>query len=442
MKPFPVRIACVLAFTAAPWGTAGVRAQAVPSRPAATPEADTLTLTLGEAQRLALVQNPEFLAQRQESAIARGQLRQARLPAFNPELELRAPGATQTGIGAYEATLGQEVEWAGQRGMRVRAAALSVARSDLAVRDAARLSVSEASEAYYAALVARTRLQLAEDVLALNQRLLAAVRAQLREGEISAMEANLAEIEAGRAQARVLAARREATAAELDLKRAVGIAPAQPVRLAEEVPAPPAAATLHGDSLVALALARRPDLAARSAGVREAEALTQLTRREGVPNVRVSAVAERDGTGEPSRVGFGLGVPLPLLNRNQGRVAEQEARTQQARLETRATELRVRSEVNAAHQAYVSASEEAAVYEASVLGPARRNRELLETAYRAGKIDLPTLLLVRNQLMDAELGYWDTWLARRRALVELETATATLAGAETSAPPSSETNER
>ena len=79
-----------------------------------------------------------------------------------------------------------------------------------------------------------------------------------------------------------------------------------------------------------------------------------------------------------------------------------------------------------AYQAYVSASEEASVFEQDVLQRAQRDQLLLDAAFREGKIDLLTLLLLRNQLLDAELSYWDTWLAHRRALVALESATASI----------------
>jgi outer membrane protein TolC len=62
-----------------------------------------------------------------------------------------------------------------------------------------------------------------------------------------------------------------------------------------------------------------------------------------------------------------------------------------------------------------------------VLQPARENQQLLEKAFRAGKVGLPTLVLLRNQLLDAELGYVDAILAQRRALVALQAATASLA---------------
>lgn len=425
MSSFLERTSCALIVAAA--AAMPVRAQN-PATPAQSGgAADSVTLTLREAQRLAVRQNPSFLADAQASAIARAQLRQARLPAFNPEAEVRLPGlATGGGAGDYELALMQNVEWAGQRGLRSAAGRQGVSRADFGVRNAARLAVVEASIAFYTALAAQRRLALAEEALVLNERLQSAVRIQLREGEISALESNLAEIEGGRARARVLAARRELTAAEADLRIATGLGGSGPLRLVDEVPPAPSAGQLQADSLVAFALVRRPDLAEAQAGMQELETLTRLARREALPAVRVGVVAERaDGEGDP-RVGIGVGMAIPLLNRNQGRIAERRAEAEQASLRRRAVEARVQQQVVQAARAYAAASEEAAVYETAVLQPARENRALLETAYRAGKIDLPTLLLVRNQLLDAEAGYWDAWLARRRALAELEAAIGTL----------------
>ena len=57
-----------------------------------------------------------------------------------------------------------------------------------------------------------------------------------------------------------------------------------------------------------------------------------------------------------------------------------------------------------------------------MLVPARENQSLLEIAYREGKSDLPTILLLRNQLLEAELDYLDAWLAARTSLANLEAA--------------------
>ncbi len=403
---------------------------------------DTLVLRLGDVQRLAVRQNPAFLAASQETDIARGALRQAGVYPFNPELGLVSPGTAAGGAASpFELTLSQEVEWAGQRGLRVGAARHGVTRATSIVRDAGRVTVAGASTAFYRALATEQRLRLAEEVFALNERLLRAVRTQLSEGEISVLEGNLAEIEFGRARARVLAARRASATAEVELKRELGVDPATPIRLQDDATAPLPSA-IAPDSLVTLALTRRPDLTAGRAATRQAATLASLARREGIPNLRVGAVGEQDRDGGNSRVGLSVGLGVPLFNRNQGLVAQRQAEARRAALELAATELRVRTEVTAAANAYRAASDEAAVFEASVLEPARRNMPLLEEAYRAGKVPLTTLLLLRNQLLDAELGYWDAWLARREALVVLQAATGAIAPALDDAPDSSERTTR
>jgi cobalt-zinc-cadmium efflux system outer membrane protein len=385
---------------------------------------DTVVVSLTDVQRRVLEKNPAFLSEQQSAEIARGELKQARVYPLNPELSIEIPGASSspTDDDDYRASLTQGIEWAGQRGLRIRAAQAGVTRADAAVRNAARLGVAEASVAFYRALAAKQRLKLAEDVLALNQRLLEAVHIQLREGEISALEGNLAEIEFGRARARVLAVRREVNATTLQLKRLLAIPSYQEIRLVDDNSAAPSFTTLSIDSLVTEAHVRRPDLAMHRTAIREFDLLGQLARRDGIPVLQLSAVAERDREGGNPRIGVGVGFALPIFSRNQGVIAQRRAQSQQALLEARAVELQIREEVATAVQAYAAASEETLIFETSVLEPARRNSQLLEAAYRAGKLALPTLLLLRNQLLEAELGYWDAWLTQREALVQLQAA--------------------
>lgn len=391
--------------------------------------ADTITLSLPDARRLALRQNPGYRAARQTLGIARGDLRQARTYPFNPELELEAPGAASSrAFNAYEARLTQSVEWAGQRGLRVQAARTGLGRVDAEVRDAARATLGEVSTAYLSAFASERRLAITRQVLAQSERLVAATRTQLQEGEISTLEANLAEIEFGRIRARVLAAERETSSARLSLRRTLGLHPEQPLRLTgEHVPAPDIPHPAE-DSLVARALAHRPDLAARTAAVAELRTLSRLAAREALPNLSIGALVGREAPDGSAGVGLLLGVTLPIFDRRQGVRLQRAAQVEQAVLEARAVQLAVRAEVADALRAYQSASEEAAVLEAAVLEPARRSQALLEIAFEAGKLGLPELLLLRNQLLDAELGYWETWLALQNARVALEVATASLLG--------------
>lgn len=398
----------------------------------AAAQGDSLTLSIVDVKRLALLQNPSLLAVQLETAIANGALRQARVLQFNPELALQSVGASGgEAARPFELVLTEEIEWAGQRGLRIAAARMGRTRAFAVVQDAGRLTLASASAGFYRTLAAQRRLEVARDALALTERLISAVRIQLSEGEVSTLEANLAEIEAGRARGRVLTARRAETSASLELKLLLGLNPDTPVRLTTNAQGTAVAVSaepfvlpvLDEDSLVALALAQRPDLAANAAAVREIETLTVLARRSLFPNLRLGAAMERGPSGGSTEIGPAIGLSIPVFNRSQGLVDQRRALTAQARLEQHAAVLRVRSDVTEAVRAYRTASEEVALYETSVVRPARENIALLEIAYREGKIALPTLLLLRNQLLDAEFGYWDAWLAQRESLVRLESAT-------------------
>ena len=78
--------------------------------------------------------------------------------------------------------------------------------------------------------------------------------------------------------------------------------------------------------------------------------------------------------------------------------------------------------------AYRSATAEVAILETTVLVPARQNRGLVEIAYREGKVGIAELLLIQNQAIDAELDYWDAWLASRQARATLAEAIGQNAG--------------
>jgi outer membrane protein TolC len=62
------------------------------------------------------------------------------------------------------------------------------------------------------------------------------------------------------------------------------------------------------------------------------------------------------------------------------------------------------------------------VLTAEAIEPMARNQELIEIAYREGKVDLPTALLLQTQLLDADLSFIDAQLAERLAAAELSRA--------------------
>jgi cobalt-zinc-cadmium efflux system outer membrane protein len=316
-----------------------------------------------------------------------------------------------------------------------------VARAELSVADVARVMVADVDRSFYGAVAAERRSELADQVLALNERLAQVATRQLAAGEISKLDYNLSVVELGRSRARALAARREEQENLIELHRLLGLPAGMPVATVFD-----SAAHHHVqidssgsvqqlqlsdvgmsgdialDDLVARALERRPDLAERGAAVRQAQADVTLARREALPNLVARVQSEQNAAGTGRGLRPGIGVSLPLFNRNQGEVEARRAAARGAELDRVAVAVRVRAEVTAAFRAYQAAAGEVEILERTVLGPARDNLRLLETAYREGKIGLPVLLLVRNQVIDAEQDYWSAWLAERDAESRLRAA--------------------
>jgi len=386
---------------------------------------DTLVLSLSAARKFAARANPEILAASWRPEAARGDLRAARTIQFNPDASFASRSPSDGMSSRFEAEVGLELEIGGQRGLRGRASSASLSGELQRLDDGGRHMLANVSRAYHRLVAAEQRVVLVEEINRLNRQLQLSVRVQLAEGEVSVLEANLAAIEATRAEARTLEAKSARRSGELQLARLLGRERSISLRTTGPLSMTPTLATSGPpvEDQVRSALSARPDLRALEHDVERARQDERLTRRESLPNIRVAALATREDPLSDPELGVGFGISLPLFNRNQGQRDRRRAEIAEVEQLRRAAELRVQTEVRDAHSVYQSAQSEVALLESQMLGPIRENQSLLDTAYREGKLDLASLLLLRNQLLDAELSYWDAWERRERARTELESAT-------------------
>ena len=177
------------------------------------------------------------------------------------------------------------------------------------------------------------------------------------------------------------------------------------------------------DSLMALALTLRADLARVAAEESLRVAQLTLERRLGRVNPTLGASVsrenssfdQRDFSGRPdvvagldglgkteTRWGLSLALPLPLSYRRQPEIAQAAVEKERAAAERRALVVRLRAEVAAASasvaalQARVSSLEEPSRGATADLGR-------VELAYRDGRISLQEYLTFRERLID-EIG--------------------------------------
>lgn len=384
-------------------------------------------LTLSQAIQLALENNPEFQAARQRREVARGRMVNAHyLNPFNPAIRGRGFSRqfNQGGRGnQFQLMLSQEVEVAGQRGLRIEEARRNLSKIEAQVLNQRRIVKGSVRRVFYTALVSKKRLRLLEKIEELNRRVRDAAVERFRAGATPIMEANLAKIRLGQSRKDSLSAHAAYQSALAQLKRILGL-PAdrtiKPVgkltRSAEPVKLP---------ALITMAIEQRPDLKAAKSEIDRIQAETQLTRRLIVPNPTFQGIYQTEAESEAGAdriIGAGVSIPLPIFDDNQAELVSLAGEERQGRHLADATVRTIERDVTQAFQAYEAARQTLDVFETDVLKPVDQNFTFIEIAYREGKINLLQFIVVQNDLVRAQLSYLDTLGQFRTAEANLKLA--------------------
>lgn len=385
-------------------------------------------ISLDEALQGALERHPDLRVAEAELKAAEGEVRGARTYPFNPEVS--ASGGRETNPGdsdrgsAYELSLDQTLEL-GKRGPRIAAAEARLAAARARV-DQVRVTVlAAARRAYFLAVVENDRLATVREAEAVADELRDFAAERLRLGAGTQLESNVAAAAAGRARSDRLTAQRRRRVALTELATAIG-APASelPEPVGPFLPLPPPG-TL--EEFVQRALNTRPDLRAiRQERLAAASDLT-LAKRLGIPDPTFGIRWGRanhpplEGSPQENTLLFGLTLPLPLFNRNQGGVAVARALESRQGVLEQAQQLNVEREARAAYESYRIAQEAALGFDKDVIDRLDENLGLARESLRAGKISLLEFNVVRRDLVDTRLGYLDALadLVEARAALEL-----------------------
>lgn len=376
-------------------------------------------LTMDDSVALALERSPRLISAQAEAAAARARLQGASLLLqANPQLQGAVGPRLRAGDNSVDVGLGisQQLEVFGQPGARRAAAAESLTASQARL-EALRVELAaEVRVAFARALAAEQSVRLADEARTLAEQSLKAAEERLTAGAASRIEVNTSRVEMGRAsRERALAAQRR-TVALGELRLLLGVEPSDELVLEGGLRAG-AATAQPVEPLLERALAQRPEVKAARSELEAARAEAKLAAREALPNPSLGVSYSRE---EGADIIQGtLGIELPLFNRNQAARGVSAARVVQGEAALRATERLVRLEVGLALERYRAASAAAEAFSEEVLAALQQNLELVNEAYRAGKVDFLELLVIRREALDARRGYID-------ALEELSAADAQL----------------
>jgi len=386
------------------------------------------SITISDAVSIFLQQNLELVAARYDIDTADAEKLTARLRP-NPQLNvglsdlpvnLRGPLLQEQ---TYSYGISQTIELGGKRSKRINAAN---ANSELA-RGQFEMAVwqltNDLKRKFYTALLAQSLLSLAKENQETFSETIKHTAELVQLGEMAGLDLTRLEVEKLKFDTDVANAERDYELALRDLRVMLGgDYRAMEIEVAGTLDPQP-----YEFSLAELrdeALAARPDLKAAKLSERSADAFIRLQNAQRIPDLTVGAGVDQVPLGTSTFI-FGVGINLPVSNRNQGERAKALIEKQKAQnLEQQLTN-RILSDVDKALVAFEIQKRRVGLYRTGVITKVNDIQKLTEFSVKAGEsstIDLLDAIRTRRETLAS---FYQTLFDYQVSLLDLELATAT-----------------
>lgn len=361
-------------------------------------------LGLVDLMRIADLSNPEIGAARNEVGAAAGRAWQAELHP-NPILALEAEDVPirSVGLSRSQNTLSvtQPIIVGGRRSAAISAATAKREARILTLAQKRREVLGEVRLVYFELLYVRQAIALHAALLEIGRETLriATTRFEARaapELEVIKPQVEVHELELGK---RRLERQREAAAARLCAVLGGLAVPMD--RLHGELP----------ESLPDLDLARlqrplregHPGILAAQKEIEAADRLIRQAEAERIGDVGLRIAYGRNAFTDENTIEAGISIPLPIFNRNQGRIFEAKHLAAGARRSAETLAHRLVAELAVAHAAYMAARDEVAVFRDRIVPASEKALSQARAGYQAGKMRLLDLLDAQRTLSRARL---------------------------------------
>lgn len=416
-----------------------------------------MVLSLEEAQRIAIQDNPNLKAASARVEQAQAVLRQARsayLPSISSSVtasvtelsddDFKAAKGTAafTGTSADDTfelyqgsvTLGYLVFDGFGRRFRTAAARFGTLRSEAALQESKRLLLNAVALAYYNIQLSRESIIISEADEAFNSRQLVEARARYDVGTGSLSDTLNFEVRIRAAQTSLLQSRRNRELALIALTRLMGVTydrvpeGIDVARLKDETEAE---MEMPGEeSSIAFSLANRPDLQEFGHLVDQTDANVKIDRSTYFPTATASlsadAVRNRNTFFEEDNVSNTLALRLQYNIYTGG---QRKARLHQSKAVKRefertfdGQEIAVTAEVREALQ-NLETAQRLLLLQEETTSLVEENRHLVEKEYNAGQGSLVRLNQAQRDLISQQASYSFARVSLRQSWINLNTAT-------------------
>ena len=392
-----------------------------------TPVASRRSITISDAVAIFLRQNLQLVAARYDIDIMDADKLTARLRP-NPEISVGFSDIPLSRLSfvnpqTYSYGVSQTFELGGKRNKRIETAnansEVTRAEFEMVVWQA----TNDLKKKFYAVVLAQSLLNLAKE----NQKTFAEVIKDTAElvqaGEIAGLDLTRLEVEQLKFDTDVANSERDYEVALRDLRVALGgDYRAMEIDVSGSLDPEPYNFSLK--ELVDEAMAARPDLRAAQLSERAADAAIRLQNAQRIPDLTLGGGIDQIPSGG-STYNFGVGIPLPIHDRNQGERAKALIEKSKAQNQQHVVTNQILGDVDKALVAFQIQKRRVELYRNGVLTKVDNIQKLTEFSLKAGESSTLELLDAIRTRRETLAAFYQTLFDYQTSLLDIELATAT-----------------
>lgn len=372
-------------------------------------------LSLSDSLNLALKANPDIaVAIREREAIVGTKVQAATRP--NPFVSTSIQD-TRSATRQIYLQLNQEIELGNKRNARIEAADAFYNKADAELATKQAEIHANVVAAFYEVLVAQERVALAKSSVGVAESALDVASKRVRAGKSSPVEQTKSSIAAATVKIELIQATTQLLNSRKRLSALWGDSAPSFERATGEVTSIPEVSSLS--NLQAL-IESSPSVKLAKMEIDTREALTKIERSKIVPNITVSAgVLNNQEIGQNQAL-FGLSIPIPVFDRNQGNVQEAVSRKFKAEDELVAIKNRIQINLATQYERLSVARQATLSLQTDILPNAQSAFDAANRGFSLGKFNFLDVLDAQRTLYQAKSQYISALLEGHQSIADIE----------------------
>jgi cobalt-zinc-cadmium efflux system outer membrane protein len=379
-------------------------------------------LTLRQALTLTLIKNPVLKAYSLETRAADARALQAGLrpnPELGVEVENVGGSGALSGFDSAETTIAisQLIEFGKKAEKRRKVASLEKELSEWDYETRRIEVLTDAGKAFIELLAVQERTGLLAELTNVSKEALNSVSQRVEAGKDSPLEKTKASVALSNVQIEYKQALKELEQAKKILasfwgnERPLFTQAQGQLAMVSDIPE---------RQVLKQKLMSNPQLARWETEIARNKATAELAKSKSVPDISIGGGVRRFNETDENAFVFGISIPLPISDRNQGGRMEAAANLSKSYEEKRAARIEVTNQFDQMYTKLSTSLDKIRELQAAVLPGAKEVFEASQEAYNQGKIDYLNVLDAQRTYFVSQTEYLDALLSYHKAKADME----------------------